>query len=177
MDPSVFVKLLNIYASSFYGSNLWDLYSKEVDKIYKSWNVTIRNAFNLPWTTHRYWIETVSACPHPKTFLSSRYVKFAKSLSSCTKSSVRYLASLCQDDNRTLLGRTLGKIAFDCGSDLLTLSPSLVLSSLAYFPVPNDQQWRIPLLFELLDVRSNSSSIENLTSDQISLLIDFICTS
>ena len=51
VDSSVFVILLNLYASSFYGSNLWDLYSVDVERIYKSWNVTMRNGFNLPWTT------------------------------------------------------------------------------------------------------------------------------
>ena len=177
MDSSVFVKLLNIYATSFYGSNLWDLNSTEVDRIYKSWNVTIRNVFNLSWTTHRYWIETISGCSHPKTFLSSRYVKFAKSLTSCRKSSVRYLSSLCQEDNRTLLGRTLGKIAAECGVNILALTPTIVNRLLRYFPIPDDEQWRVPLLMELLDVRSNQCSIENLTSDQISLIIDNICTS
>ena len=177
VDSSVFMKLLNIYASSFYGSNLWDLYSNEVDKIYKSWNVTVRNVFNLPWTTHRYWIETVSACPHPKTFLSSRFVKFAKSLSTSMKSSVRYLSSLCKEDYRTRLGRTLGKIAAECGVSSSVLSPSTVKRNLFYFPVPDDQQWRAPLLTELLDVRSKHLFIENLISDQISLIIDNICTS
>ena len=32
-EPEVFMKLLNVYCSSFYGSNLWNLYSAEVDKI------------------------------------------------------------------------------------------------------------------------------------------------
>ena len=177
VKSSVFMKLLNIYASSFYGSNLWDLYSSEVDRIYKSWNVTVRNVFNLPWTTHRYWIETVSACPHPKTFLSSRFVKFAQSLTSSKKSSVRYLSSLFKEDYRTLFGRTLGKIAAECGVSPPDLSPRTVQRNLLYFPVPDDQQWRVPLLFELLDARSKLLTIENLTSDQIFTLIDSICTS
>ena len=83
--------LLNIYGTSFYGSCLWDLYSQEVDRIYKSWNVTVRNVFDLPWSTHRYFIENVSGCAHPKTQLSSRYVKFVGSLTSSEKTSVRYL--------------------------------------------------------------------------------------
>ena len=107
VDPHIMVKLLNIYTTSFYGSNLWDLYSPTVDRIYKSWNVTIRNVFNLPWKTHRYWIEILSSSPHPKTFLLARYVKFANSLLSSKKPAVRYLSSLCYDDRRTLLGRTL----------------------------------------------------------------------
>ena len=172
MDSSVFVKLLQIYASSFYGSNLWNLYSPEVDRIYKSWNVTVRNVFGLPWTTHRYWIEPVSGCQHPKTFLSSRYVKFVSSLSA-----VRYLASLCQGDNRTLLGRTTSRIALESNVGLENLQPNDVKLNLKYFPVPEEQEWRVSILSELLDVRSSNSVIENLTLVDVNQFIDIICTS
>ena len=123
VDPHVKVKLLNVYTTSFYGSNLWDLYSPVVDRIYKSWNVTIRNIFDLPWRTHRYWIEMISSCSHPKTFLLGRYVKFVRSLTSSRKPAVRYLASLCQDDRRTLLGITLARISLECGAELSLLTP------------------------------------------------------
>ena len=46
-------QLLNIYGKSFIGSCLWDLYSQNVYMIYKSWNVTVRKVFSLPWTTHK----------------------------------------------------------------------------------------------------------------------------
>jgi hypothetical protein len=56
-DPKVKVRIFNIFATSFYGSGLWDLSSKEVDRLYKSWNVGVRMAFGVPPTTHRYLIE------------------------------------------------------------------------------------------------------------------------
>ena len=177
MDSTVFIKLLNIYASSFYGSSLWNLYSPEVERIYKTWNVTVRNVFGLPWTTHRYWIEPVSGCQHPKTFLSSRYVKFVSSLSSSNKSSVRYLASLCQGDNRTLLGRTTSRIALECEVEVGSLNPNEVKLNMKYFPVPEEQHWRVPVLSELLEVRSSNSGIENLTPADVTQFIDIICTS
>ena len=177
VDYSLLVRLLNVYATSFYGSNICDLYSVDVDRIYKSWNVTMRNVFDLPWRTHRYLIETVSSCPHPKTFLSGRYVKFAQSLTSSNKCSIRYLSSVCQDDKRTLLGKTLGKIGMECGVLPSVLTPDTVKRKLLYSPVPDDQKWRVPLLWELFDARSNNLTIENLTSDQISSMIDNICIS
>ena len=64
VDSNVFMKLVNIYCTSFYGSNLWDLYSKDVDRIFKSWNVTVRNVLKLPFTTHRYLIEPLDLCVH-----------------------------------------------------------------------------------------------------------------
>jgi hypothetical protein len=78
-------------------------------------------------------------------------VKFVKSLTTSNKCAVRYLSALCQGDRRTLLGRTLCKIGFNCGVAPSDLSANLVKSSLQYFPVPDDQQWRVPLLMELID--------------------------
>ena len=46
-EPSVLIKLLKIYCTSFYGSNLWDIYSSDVDKLFRSWNVTIRNVCRI----------------------------------------------------------------------------------------------------------------------------------
>ena len=176
VDHAIFVKLLNLYCTSFYGSNLWNLYSAEVDRIFKSWNVTIRNVFDLPWQTHRYWIETVSSCHHPKTLLLARFVKFAGTLTASKKSSVRYLSSLCHGDRRTLLGRTLEKISSECQTELVSLTPNTVKNTLKYFPIPDDQKWRAPLLLELLDAREQNLTIENLTSNDIKYLIDNICT-
>ena len=53
VNPNILVKLINVYATSFYGSVLWNLYSPQVDKLYKAWKVTIRNIFGLPWKAHR----------------------------------------------------------------------------------------------------------------------------
>ena len=105
VDSHVMVRILEIYVTTFYGSCLWDLYSPEVKKIYSSWNVTIRNVYNLPWTTHRYFIESVSSTRHPMTMLSSRLIKFWCSLRMCKKSSVRYLFNLVYNDRRTLTER------------------------------------------------------------------------
>ena len=73
------VKLINVYTTSFYGSPLWDLQSADVERIYKSWNVTIRNILNLDRRTHRYLIEPMSRCLHPKVMLMSRLASFHKS--------------------------------------------------------------------------------------------------
>ena len=175
-SPEVLIRLVNVYASSFYGSNLWDLYSPQVDKIYKSWNVTVRNIFNLPWKTHRYWIEIISNCLHPKTFLTSRFVKFARSLMSSRKNGVRFLASLCVDDHRTVMGKTLSKIADEMSTPVESLTPTSIKSSLKYVQCPADEVWRIPLLQELLDMKKNKGKIENMLMDDVDNMVNFLCT-
>ena len=102
VTPDIFMKIVNIYAVSFHGSCLWDLFSADCDHLYRAWNVAVRLAWNVPNTTHRYLIEPLSDTLHPKVMLSSRYVSFVKSLSSSPKYVIRVLASLCIGDLRTV---------------------------------------------------------------------------
>ena len=176
VEPEVMVKLLNIYVTSFYGSNLWDLYSADVDRIFKSWNVTIRNVFDVPWQTHRYLVEVISNCPHPKTLMCSRFVKFTNSLVTSKKNSVRYLGKLNKVDKRTLMGKTLVKIGKDCKLDVDALTSSLVKRKMSYFSVPSEQTWRRDILLELLDARLGKTSIEHLEKDDFTMMINHLCT-
>ena len=175
-DPAVVIKLLKVYCTSFYGSSLWDIYSADVDRLYKSWNVSVRNIFNVPYTTHRYLIEPLSDCPHPKTMISGRYVKFVHSLASSSKPSVSYLARIVRNDNRTLMGRTLSKISRETSIAKAALTSSIVGKGLSYFPVPGDQMWRIDILKELLCVKRRFLSLDEFNFTQISNMIDFLCT-
>ena len=174
VDPSVLVRILNIHVTAFYGSSLWDLYSKEVIKIFSTWNVTVRNIFKLPRTTHRYFIESISGSIHPKTMLCTRLVKFLETMLTCSKGSVRYLTSLVKNDRRTLIGSTITKIASDCNVARNHLVSSLV-KNMFYFAPSDTEQWRIPLLRELLDVRNGKSSIPELEPEEVNFMIDEIC--
>ena len=163
--PDILTKLINIYATSFYGSGVWDILSKECEKLYASWNVTIRMVFNLDRCTHRYLIEPISNCLHPKVMLASRYVTFYKSLVNSKKFSVRFLARLQERDNRTVLGRTLEFLLTECdlpSSRLDELSAQLVKRKCSYKRVPDTEAWRIPLLAELIKVRDSQLALENL---------------
>ena len=175
-SPSVLMKLVTIYCSSFYGSNLWDLYSPEVDRIFKSWNVTVRNIFKVPFTTHRFFIEPISASMHPKTMLTSRFVKFVHSLASSHKSSVRFLVNMVKDDNRKLTGKTLSRICADTNLVRSSLSASSVKKSMEYFCVPAGQHWKVDMVLELLNLREGSLEIDNFESDEVDTLINYLCT-
>ena len=63
-----------------------------------------------------------------------------------------FLVNLVSDDRRTLMGRTLDKMSEEC-----LVSRELLFSSVArnlrYFSPPPEEEWTIPPLAELLDVR------------------------
>ena len=54
-DPITKMKLNSIYNSHFTGSPLWDLFCREAETIYQTWNVVIRKMFKLhhSWPTNR----------------------------------------------------------------------------------------------------------------------------
>lgn len=74
--PSVLMKLVRIYYCSFYGSNLWDLYSESTNKLFITWNNAIRDFYNLPFATHRYILEDLVDGLHLRTCFLRRFTKF-----------------------------------------------------------------------------------------------------
>ena len=62
--PHVLLNLVHSYACNLYGANLWDIFSQDCQRICTSYNVAVRNIFNLPRTTHRYLLETLTDMPH-----------------------------------------------------------------------------------------------------------------
>ncbi len=96
--PKCKSKLLQIYSSSFYGSNLWDLYSKELMSLCTTWNVGIRKLYGLPVQTHCRYLMHTSQQNHVDHVLKCRFIKFmvgnlrSKSFSSLTL--LRYILKM-----------------------------------------------------------------------------------
>ena len=176
VSPQVKVKLYNIYTTSFYGSSLYDIYSSDCNKFFTAYNIAIRMCFNVPRQSHRYVIEKITKCHHPKTFMASRLVKFHSVLLTSQKSSVNLLAKLKEKDRRTVHGNNLANIAKDIDTPIDDLTTDLVKLNMKYFPVPVDQTWRLPFLEELLSARQDSCTIDNFDNNEISQMINHLCT-
>ena len=153
---------------------MWDLFSPSCERLYKAWNVAVRLAWNVPRETHRYLIEDISGCLHPKVMLASRLVKFVEQLKSSMKMGVRVLASLAVNDQRTVLGQNLLKVSRECSSDVMNLTPALVKNNLNYFPVPIEESWRIGPIREILD---DQVLIPGFTNEETATMLANLCTS
>jgi len=104
----------------------------------------------------------------------SRYVNFMRSLLSSPKYVVRVLASVCLTDYRTVMGRTLEKLSCLCGRPVSALTASAVKRSVSYFAIPSGEEWRIPMLQELL---SPEVDIPGFPAEELKELKEFLCTS
>ena len=106
--------------------------------------------------------------------LSSRLVKFGASLSKSRKVSVKFLSNLSQEDNRTVIGKNLKNIISSIPSE--GLSTSNVKKYIKYFPVPDNESWRIAFIEELIEVRSGLTTIVNFDDLEIQKMIDILST-
>ena len=64
VSSEIFLKLMNTYATSLYGSNTWDIFSPDCERLYNSYNVAIRIVLDVDRCTHRYMIEPLSGNLH-----------------------------------------------------------------------------------------------------------------
>ena len=179
---NLMIKLINSFAGSLYGSSLWDPLSSEVEGLYKTWNVTLRNVFNLDRKTHRYLLEGLSDSVHLKTSLLARYLNFAKVLLKCNKFSVRFLAQLTINDNSTVMGRTINYITSQCNipkCNLLSLTSSQVKSTLKYMKVDPRNEWVLHMSKELMEAKrpNDESTIPGFSQHEIETMLNYLCTS
>ena len=179
-SKNVIIKLLNTYTLSFYGSPLWDLLSADSDRIYRSWNVTVRNVFSVDRETHRYLIEPLSECLHPKTILLSRTIGFYQAQLKSPNFCVRYLMRIAEQDQRTVIGQTLSYVMRECnlsGSEYSILSPQLVKDNHSYRPIPESEVWRPSLIKDLIETRDTLGVNQaELSAEEIAETLRYLCT-
>ena len=180
VSPEVFMKLLNTYATSVYGSNTWDILSSDCERLFKSFNVTVRNVYSMDRCTHRYLVEPITGSLHLKVMLASRYVTFFNSLVKSKKMPVRFLARLAQNDLRTVLGKTLSSLQTSCGlapDQTSKLTANLVKRKLQYSATPDTEAWRVDMCLELLKLRQGEFELPGFSSAEREEILEHICVS
>ena len=110
VHPKVFLILVQIYLTSFYGSTLWDLDSVEANKLYSTYNMMIRNTFDLPFGTHRNIIKEISAQRPLQEKFYQRFKKFCYNIEKSKKPEVLHLLNKQKLDSLSTFGRNYKNI-------------------------------------------------------------------
>ena len=80
-----------------------------------------------------------------------------------------------RNDLNTVLGRKLFSIANDCSVNPSDLSKMLVKKQMKYFDVPLEHAWKVPVLQELLNKRTNNLYVEGFDDYVITEMINMLC--
>ena len=82
---------------------------------------------------------------------------------------------ICRTDAKTVFGSNLRNIATDCLTDMDLLTPRLVRDVMTYVVCPETEIWRISILQNLINVRSNDWFLDNFDYNYITTIINNIC--
>ena len=169
--PEVFISMVQTYLTSMYGSNLWELYHASANKLYSAWNFLIKNAFNLPYPTHRYITFNITNKTHIRVSLLRRFVNFYTALALCPKPEIVHLAHLQKSDQRSVFGRNCAQICneFNVNSINELDCRDICMPSI----MEERQEWRIPMLMDLINMRDDTNC--DLPADVMTNFINIIC--
>ena len=73
--PKTINEVNKFQSTHFYGSILWKLGSRPVEKVEKTWNTSVGIMFNLPLQTHCYLEEPVSDSDHAQILMAREFLK------------------------------------------------------------------------------------------------------
>ena len=155
-----------------------DLASPSTESIFKSWNTAIKLSWNVTRSTFTYIVENLLA----KNFqtlrnqIYSRYSRFFQSLLNSSSKEVSFLANIVSRDCQSVTARNIKLVDKAAGRSPWDYSTVRIKAGLEKLPVPENNDWRFPLLLKMLEYRrSEENQLHN--TDNLTQMIDSLCAS
>ena len=137
---------MNVYASHFYRSMLWNLYGVGVNQVFRSWNTCVKLAWGVPRWSHNYFVEHVlsAGIPHVRQNILGQYLGFTKKLMNSDSPEIRILANLVARDAGSVTGSNLLRIEEEFGLDPWASNFAQLADRYKCYGVPPEDEWRLP---------------------------------
>ena len=143
--------------------------------IEKSYNVSIRKMFHLPRETHRFFIEPLSDAPHLKFLLMKRFLGFTEQILRSKKKIPRQLFNMIKTNTLSVTGSNLRNIMMLVGKNNINEINVTDLDTVAYFPVKDEDLWKIDLAKELVDIKCGDATVHDFSDDEINDMLVDLC--
>ena len=119
----------------------------------------------------------MSESSHVKVLLASGLVEFHKMMLQSKRSSIALLATMNEKDSRTRHGNNLLNIAKDSDTGLENLTSQLIKEKIKFVHVPEEDEWKIPILNELLKVQNDYLTLSEFDRNDRNDMIKLLTTS
>ena len=161
------------YACSFYGSNLWDLYGSAACQVYRAWQVTVRDAWEVSRQTRTYIVDNLlsGTLPHIKQLILRRYVRFAQNLVKSENPIISGLAYWAVRTKMSTTGKNVANIQDELNVDPLKCESKEIIVKKR--EIPDNGEETIELLVRLFNIKSAEVDPEMVI--ELSGLIDNVC--
>ena len=157
---------------------LWDLSGEEAGKVYRCWNTAAKLAWNTPRNTFTYIVEKLltSEMKSVRYNILTRYAMYMKTLKTNRSKEIRLLYGCVKGDVRSTTGINIEHLQRETKVDMNQCTKQQIRDRLSKTKVPQEHEWRVPLLSRLLEERRSNIQAD-LDNDQMTELIRIVCSS
>ena len=185
--PAVKSRINQIYNSSFSGSMLWNFRGEKTRNLVNSWSVAVKQMWNLPYNTHKRFLETLGGT-HAQVKIYSNYIGFIQSMKKSSKLVVLYLLEKIKMDLNTMTGQNIRYILEQSGErNIFKIKPKEFKNKFKFAELPADETWKTNLIRELTDIKHSvyvltsdgEEAIEEpieFNQDELDEIMDYVCT-
>ena len=174
--PKTRLEINSIYNYHFTGSPLWNLFCRETEMLYNTWNKSIRIMCDVPLRTHRYFLEPLAGSRHLKIILIKRFLGFIKQIETSKKVLPYFLLQTVKADCRSTTGSNLRNILLLTSKDDIDKLVPTDAFEIEYEPVCEENEWKINLAMELIDIKHGDATLEQFSSLEVEDILEHICT-
>ena len=155
----------------------WKIFSRQFEMLENSWNVSIRNMFNLPRNTHRYLIEPLSEYAHLRTLLTKRFLLFVQKVKNSRKTKISHLLKHVMFDCRSICGYNLRKILLQTNTTNVTQPNPNDAFQISYNPIQKADYWKPREILTLIDVLHGNVELPGFEREEICEMLTYMCIS
>jgi hypothetical protein len=176
-------RLFRSYCTSFYGCELWSLASSSIEDLCIAWRKSVRLVWNLPLSAHCFILPLICNCLPVFDEICRRSVNFTRACVSHESSLIRQVATygIIFARSESPLGRNAMFCAerYHSSPNSILHSPLIGIINSQFRTTVDDTQLRVVgFLSELIEIRDNLQLFPHLglSKSELSVIIDFICT-
>ena len=173
--PRTKVRVNNIYNSHYTGSQLWKFGTKDLGKLESTYNRSIKIMYDLPWGTHRYFLEPLTGVPHISRTLARRYISFIDKIRNSSKVALTQLLETVKADVRFTTGFNLRYIMLLVGENNIDQLKA-GCTDFEYQKIEESQEWRINFVQELVDIKNEDLEVPEFKRTELEEILEYICT-
>ena len=186
--PAVKSRINQIYNSSFSGSMLWNFKGEKTRNLVNSWSVAVKHMWNLPYSTHKRFIETLGGT-HAQVKIYANYIGFIQSMRKSSKSVVIYLLEKIKKDMNTMTGQNIRHILEQSGeSNIFRINHKEFKHKFKFANLPAEETWKVNIIKELTDLKHSVYVLTNdgeeasdeppieFNQEELDEILDYVCT-
>ena len=161
-EPAEILAAVQVNCFDYYGSNLWNLFGARAGQVYRSYNTTVKLAWDLPRSTHTWLVTHLLGCglPSARETILAGFTGFLARLRRSASWEVRLMAEIEVRDATSVTGRNVTLFKRELGSDptTLTTSQTRALVRAVEKPIHPEEEWKLWLLSDMLEERMELKS-------------------